>query len=93
MPWGPLARFVPAFAFPKNKKNKEDLCSATGINKTWSRIMINPCTKVTKLVGRMRNRNLEIRIAAPLVARNHIRERVTGVEMIQVLLTLFCYVT
>ena len=43
VPWGQLARFVPAFACPKNKQNTQDLCSATGINKTWSRIMINPC--------------------------------------------------
>ena len=55
VPWGPLARFVPAFAFPKNKKNKKDLCSATSINKT--------CIKVTTLVRRTHNRNLDIRIA------------------------------
>ena len=41
----------------------------------------------------MRNSNLEIRIAAPLVACNHTRERVAGVDMIQVLLMLFCYLT
>ena len=93
VPWGPLVRFVPAFACPKNKQNTQDLCSATGINKTWRRIVINPCIKVTTLVRRTHNRNLEIRIAAPLVAHNHIRERVTGVEMIQVLLMLFCYLT
>ena len=61
--WGPLRRFVPAFARPKNKQNTQDLCSATGINKPWSRIMINPCIKVTTLVRRTRNRNLDIRIA------------------------------
>ena len=55
--------------------------------------MINPCIKVTTLVRRTRNRNLEIRIAAPLVAGNHTRERVTGVDMVQVLLMLFCYFT
>ena len=55
--------------------------------------MINPCIKVTKLLRRMHNSNLDIRIAAPLVACNQIRERVTGVDMIEVLLMLFCYFT
>jgi len=63
VPWGLLAHFVPALACPKIKTNKQDLCSATGINKTWSGIMINPCIKVTKLLRRMRNSNLDIIIA------------------------------
>ena len=58
VPWGPLVRFVPAFAFPKNRNRIE----------TW-----------------------RLGLPAPLVARNHTRERVTGVDMVQNLLMLFCY--
>ena len=41
------------------------------------------------------NLNCQVRanLLAPLVTRNQIRERVTGVDMIQVLLMLFCYFT
>ena len=53
--------------------------------------MINPCIKVTKLVGRYVIETWILGLPAPLVARNHIRERVTGADMIQVLLMLFCY--
>ena len=53
--------------------------------------MINPCIKVTKLVGRYVIETWILGLLAPLVPRNHIRERVTGADMIQVLLMLFCY--
>ena len=91
VPWGPLVRFVPAFAFPKNKKIRKICVLQQASTKSGVGTSYTPVFKSLNYRGRCVIETWRLGLPAPLVARNHTRERVTGVDMVQNLLMLFCY--